>query len=86
MLAAVRAGLVLARRAGRATAAAWGWAKRHAPKWLVPVLAVCAFVPGPFDEVLVIAVVLVPVLRSRDARAEFKASVSAAWRGEGRQS
>jgi len=42
---------------------------------------VCLLVPGPLDELAVLAVVLVPVLRSRQARGELGASVKAAWRG-----
>ncbi len=53
-----------ARRVWRVLMALWRFAKRHVPKWLVPVLAV----------------VLVPVLRSREARGELVTSVKAAWR------
>jgi hypothetical protein len=46
----------------------------------VPVLAVClVIIPGPFDELAVLAVVLVPVVRSRDARAELAGMVREAW-------
>ena len=37
---------------------------------------------GPLDELLVLAVVLVPVLRSAEKRSELSQSVTAAWRGE----
>ena len=69
-----------ARRVWRVLMALWRFAKRHVPKWLVPILAVCLAIPGPFDELAVLAVVLVPVLRSRQARQELGASVKAAWR------
>ena len=65
----------------RVTVALWRFARSHAPKWLLPVLVACAFVPGPVDELAVLAVVLVPVLRSREARQELGRSVAAAWRG-----
>ena len=68
------------RRAWRVTVALWRFARAHTPKWLLPVLAVCVFVPGPFDELAVLAVVLVPVLRSRAARTELAAAVRAAWK------
>ena len=68
------------RRVGRVTRALWRFARAHTPKWLVPVLAVCLVIPGPFDELAVLAVVLVPVLRSRQVRQELGASVKAAWR------
>ena len=31
----------------RVTAALWRFARSHSPKWLLPVLAVCAFIPEP---------------------------------------
>jgi hypothetical protein len=65
----------------RVAGAVWRFAKGHVPKWLLPILAVCLVIPGPFDELAVLAVVLVPVLRSRDARAELAASVREAWKG-----
>jgi hypothetical protein len=68
------------RRVWRVTRALWRFARAHTPKWLGPVLAVCLLVPGPLDELAVLAVVLVPVLRSRQARGELGASVKAAWR------
>ena len=69
------------RRTGRVIAAVWRFARSHSPKWLLPVLAACVFVPGPFDELAVLAVVLVPVLRSREARHELGTAVSEAWNG-----
>lgn len=66
-------------RIWRTAAAVWRFARAHTPKWLMPVLAVCLFVPGPFDELAVLAVVLVPVLRSRDTRHELGTAVSKAW-------
>lgn len=69
------------RRLWRVTVALWRFAKAHVPKWLLPVLAVCLAIPGPLDELIVLALVLVPVLRSRDARRELAASVTEAWRG-----
>lgn len=70
----------LARRCLRVAGAVWRFARAHSPKWLVPVLAVClVIIPGPFDELAVLAVVLVPVVRSRDARAELAGMVREAW-------
>ena len=64
----------------RVARAVWRFARAHSPRWLLPVLAVCVFVPGPFDELAVLAVVLVPVLRSREARRELGSAVAGAWR------
>lgn len=66
-------------RSWRVTRAVWRFAKASSPKWLVPVLVACAFIPGPFDEVLVLAIVAWPVLRSAEARRELGASVRGAW-------
>ena len=72
--------MTAARRSWRVLVALWRFARAHTPKWLLPVLAVCLAIPGPLDELAVLAVVLVPVLRSRQARQELGASVKAAWR------
>ena len=61
------------------TCAVARFAVRHSPRWLLPVLAVCASIPGPVDELFVLAVVMVPVLRSRENRAELAGSVRKAW-------
>jgi len=68
-----------AARAGRTVLAVWRYAKRHTPRWMIPVLAACLFIPGPIDELAVLAVVLVPVLKSREARHELGTAVSKAW-------
>ena len=68
-------------RLGRVAAALWRYAKAHCPKWLLPVLGVCLLIPGPLDEMLVLAVVMFPVLRSRQARRELTTAVRQAWDG-----
>ena len=67
-------------RSWRVACAVWRFAKARCPKWLLPVLAACLLIPGPLDEVAVLAVVAWPVLRSREARGELAAAVSEAWR------
>ena len=69
-----------AARSWRVVLAVWRFAKGHVPRWLLPVLGVCLLIPGPLDEVLVLAVIAVPVLRSREARSELAAAVTSAWR------
>ncbi|HLH59201.1 MAG TPA: nucleoside hydrolase [Streptosporangiaceae bacterium] len=78
--ALVRSAGVVVVRLARVARAVWRFAKSHVPRWMLPVLAVCLFIPGPFDELAVLAVVAIPVLRSRAARAELAESVAAAWR------
>ena len=69
-----------ARRSWRVLRAVWSFAKARCPKWLVPVLVACAFIPGPLDELAVLAVIAWPVLRSAEARRELAAAVRGAWR------
>jgi hypothetical protein len=61
------------------------FAMAHLPKWLAfilaPVLFVCAFIPGPVDELAVLAIALGPVLKSAAHRAELAVSVRQAWKG-----
>ena len=73
--------MTAARRMWRVTVAVWRFARSHSPKWLLPVLAVCLTIPGPLDELIALAIVLVPVLRSREARHELGTAVSEAWHG-----
>jgi hypothetical protein len=68
-------------RTRRATIAVTRFAQRYAPAWLVPVLTVCAFIPGPIDELAVIAAVLFPVLRNSRNRRVFARYVRSAWKG-----
>lgn len=76
---ACRAGR-FARRSWRVLRAVWAFARARCPKWLVPVLVACAFIPGPLDELAVLAVIAWPMLRSADARRELGAAVRGAWR------
>ena len=66
-------------RLWRVAKAVWRFARTHSPKWLLPVLAVCLWIPGLFDELAVLAVVAWPVLRSPQARRELGTAVSNAW-------
>jgi hypothetical protein len=63
----------------RVTVAVTRYTKRHAPKWLLPLLTVCAFIPGPLDEMLLIVAVLATILRTRHQRRVFTRTVSYAW-------
>lgn len=66
-------------RTRRVSFAVTHYAKRKAPRWLVPVLVACAFIPGPVDEILVIGIVLYPVFKSSRNRRVFARTVSYAW-------
>ncbi len=58
------------------------FSKRYAPRWLVPAVVACAFIPGPLDELFVLAVVLYPVLRSPRKRKVLTRYVRVAWHGQ----
>jgi hypothetical protein len=53
---------------------------RKSPRWLAPALAVCAFIPGPVDELLVLVLATVPILRSARNRALFARTARYAWK------
>jgi hypothetical protein len=67
-------------RTRRVTISVMRYSKRHAPKWLVPLLVVCAFIPGPLDELFVIGAALYPVLKSSHNRRVFARTVRYAWK------
>ena len=66
-------------RLWRVARAVWKFARSHSPRWLIPVLAACLAFPGPLDELILLAIVLIPVLRSREARRELGNAISGAW-------
>jgi hypothetical protein len=66
-------------RSWRVAAVLWRFARQHCPKWALPLLVVCAFIPGPADELILAAVVAWPVLRSAESRRELVRVVRDAW-------
>ena len=68
-----------AARSWRVLVAVWRFGKAHCPRWALPLLVACAFIPGPVDELLVAAVVAWPVLRCGESRREFARVVVVAW-------
>ncbi len=71
--------MTAARRLWRVTVALAQFARRHVPKRLLPVFAACLLIPGPLDELAVLAVVAFIVLRDAGKRAELAAVVRTAW-------
>jgi hypothetical protein len=47
--------------------------KRHAPRWLAPLIAVALAIPGPQDEAVVFLIVLVLIAVKPELRAELRA-------------
>jgi len=84
--ALVAAGLacLVSRRVRRVCIALTRFARRYAPRWLAPALIVCALIPGPIDECLVIGAALLPVLRSHRNRITFARYMRVAWSASSR--
>jgi hypothetical protein len=55
------------------------FAKRHCPRVLLPVLTVCLFIPGPIDEIAVILIAVIPILKSRHNRRTMARYMILAW-------
>lgn len=68
-------------RTRRSSVALLRFTKRYSPRWAIPVLTVAAFVPGQADELVVIAIVLIPILANARKRAIFSRYLRLAWRG-----
>ena len=70
---------MITRRTRRVAFATMRYAKRYAPRWLAPAMVVCAFIPGPVDDILVIVAALLPILRSHRNRVIFSRYIYTAW-------
>jgi hypothetical protein len=68
-------------RTRRSSVALLRFTRRYSPRWAIPVLTVAAFVPGQADEIVVIAIVLIPILANARKRAVFGRYLRLAWRG-----
>jgi hypothetical protein len=68
------------RRTRRVSFALLRFTLRYAPKWALPVLTACAFFPGQADELIVAAIILIPVLRHARNRRVLRRYVAVAWK------
>lgn len=68
-------------RTRRASVALLRFTKRYSPRWALPMLTAAAFFPGQADEIVVVAIVLIPILRSAHKRTVFARYLQYAWRG-----
>jgi len=73
--------LMINRRTRRATMATIKFTNRHSPSWAKPAMVACAFFPGQADEIVLVAILLVPILRNRKQRALFGRTLRYAWNG-----
>ena len=67
------------RRTRRVLAATLRFTRLHAPRWLVPVIAVCLAIPGPIDEMIVVTIGLAVILRTHRNRHTFARYLRVAW-------
>jgi hypothetical protein len=68
-------------RTRRSAIALLRFTKRYSPRWAIPVLTAAAFFPGQADEIVVVAIVLIPILRSAHKRTVFARYLQYAWKG-----
>lgn len=79
--AALAWSLAQLRRIGRVLQAVFGVTRRHAPRWIVALLAVALAIPGPVDELIVLVIIGALVAIQPVLRAAMVTAVSAAWTG-----
>lgn len=80
-LAAIALVSVAVRRVRRVAVATLRFTRAHAPKWLLPIIGICLAIPGPIDEMVVIAIGLVVILRTHRNRATYARYMRVAWNG-----
>lgn len=66
-------------RTWRVAHAAIGVARRHAPRWLVIVLAVALAIPGPVDELIVLVIIAGLLVFKPKMRVDLRESAREAW-------
>lgn len=76
---AVTAVIVGPRRLLRVLHAVLGVTRTHAPRWVSWVMGVALAIPGPVDELIVLAIIGVLVAVMPELRAAMVTGVSAAW-------
>lgn len=62
-LTALFGALMIHPRTRRTTMAVIKWTNRKAPKWAGPAMVAAALIPGQADEIILVAILLVPILR-----------------------
>jgi hypothetical protein len=53
--------------------------KRHSPRWAGALFVVAGIIPGQADEIALVAILLIPILRNRLQRQTFARLVRYAW-------
>ena len=52
---------------------------RKSPWWAVPIMWICGLIPGQADEIVVAAILLIPILRVAHNRRTLARTVRYAW-------
>lgn len=76
---AAAAVIALTRKTFRVLHAVLTVTKRHVPAWIGAVLTACLIIPGPVDELFVLAVIGVMVAFNPVMRADLHTAIVAAW-------
>lgn len=71
--------LMTVRRTRRVTMATIKFTSRHAPRWAGPAMVAAALIPGQADEIALVAILLVPILRNARNRRTLARTVRWAW-------
>lgn len=80
-LSVLFAALMINRRTRRVTMAVIKYTNRHSPSWAKPAMVAAAFIPGQADEIALVAILLIPILRNARNRRVLARSISYAWNG-----
>lgn len=80
-LSGLLAGLMVHPRTRRVTMAVIKYTNRHAPKWAKPAMVACAFFPGQADEIALVAILLIPILRVEFNRRVLTRTIRYHWKG-----
>jgi hypothetical protein len=79
MVTAFLAILMIHPRTRRVTVTTVKVTNRMAPSWAKPAMVAAAFFPGQADEIILVAILLIPILRNARNRRVFARSIQFAW-------
>lgn len=80
-LSGLFAGLMAHPRTRRVTMALVKFTHRHSPRWAKPAMVACALFPGQADELVLVAILLIPILRNSFNRRVLARIISTQWHG-----
>lgn len=66
-------------RTRHVTLAVIKFTNRHSPQWAKPAIVACALIPGQADEIALVAILLIPILRSQFQRRVLVRIIKSQW-------